>query len=251
MLEHSIRCFPRRSATPVVRLLCIPHAGGGSSAYRDWPRRLPEWAEVAALELPGRGRRRAEPLASSIEEMAEEAVRGLEALPHLPTAVFGHSMGACVALELAHRLCQRGQSSVHLFLSGKDAPSQGTGRHPVGIAALPDAALLEAVGERYGGIPPELAGEPDALEIALPSIRADFAALEAYLPAARAPLDSPVSAFAGLEDASVSEAGLRAWSEHSTGWFKVLRFEGGHFYLRESARPLLDAMTADLTGSLG
>ncbi|HEX2514627.1 MAG TPA: thioesterase domain-containing protein, partial [Chloroflexota bacterium] len=43
---------PRREAR--VRLLCLPYAGGGASAFRHWPDALTSSIEVCPVQLPGR-----------------------------------------------------------------------------------------------------------------------------------------------------------------------------------------------------
>ena len=37
-----------------VRLICLPHAAGGGSAYRGWPASLPPGIGIHAVTLPGR-----------------------------------------------------------------------------------------------------------------------------------------------------------------------------------------------------
>src|SRR5688500_15270285 len=46
---------PRREAR--VRLLCLPYAGGGASAFRHWPDALTSSIEVCPVQLPGRENR--------------------------------------------------------------------------------------------------------------------------------------------------------------------------------------------------
>src|SRR5687768_10201581 len=86
-----------RRAHARIRLLCLPHAGGGASAYRGWSDVLPPGIEVWSAQLPGREERIRDPPFVRLAPMVEELEHLLA--PHLdaPFAFFGHSMGALVA----------------------------------------------------------------------------------------------------------------------------------------------------------
>src|SRR5262245_5574913 len=81
---------PRTNPEARVRLVCLPHAGGGASLYRLWPEGLSPAVEVCAVQLPGRETRLREPAHRRVEplvlELAETLARALEP----PFALFGH-----------------------------------------------------------------------------------------------------------------------------------------------------------------
>src|SRR5258708_14816652 len=46
--------FPRRPhRNGLVRLFCLPHAGGGAAIFQSWPNLLSSEIEVCAIQLPG------------------------------------------------------------------------------------------------------------------------------------------------------------------------------------------------------
>src|SRR5260370_30684479 len=99
-----VRLAPREEAR--ARLLCFPHAGGGTSLWRPWSTTpgLPAWVEVAAIQLPGHGTRSGEPLFTENEQLVEALVEAL--LPSiakegLAMAFFGHSLGGLLAFAVA------------------------------------------------------------------------------------------------------------------------------------------------------
>lgn len=61
------------------------------------------------------------------------------------------------------------------------------------------------------------------------------------------PLDCPICAYGGLDDACVSKEGLIAWRSESRGAFKLRFFPGGHFFLHTARRSLVEAISRDLT----
>src|SRR5947207_2161455 len=110
---------------PRLRLVCFPHAGAGATAYRSWPDLLPPDVELLSVCYPGRQDRFAEPFAPSVDALAAGVADALVPLTGGPFALFGHSMGAMVAYEVAVRLEQaHGIVPRHLFLSGRRTPDR-------------------------------------------------------------------------------------------------------------------------------
>src|SRR6266849_6378940 len=95
----------RGGSGATVRLVCLPYAGGGASIYRSWPDGLPASIAVWPVELPGRETRFVEPVYTDLGTLASDLAEVLApATRDLPLALFGHSMGALLAFEVARRL---------------------------------------------------------------------------------------------------------------------------------------------------
>ncbi|QYK51798.1 MAG: alpha/beta fold hydrolase [Anaerolineales bacterium] len=95
-------------AQPVAGLpvLVLIHGAGGSHA--NWPyqlRRLPGW-NVLAPDLPGHGSTHADPR-SHIADYAKSLWAWLDSLEISTAVLCGHSMGAAIALHMAHAEPQR------------------------------------------------------------------------------------------------------------------------------------------------
>lgn len=213
-------------ADPVARLICFPHAGGSASFFRDWGHRIPG-VEVYAVRYPGRAERLAEPVATDLRELARAVADAVAPLADRPLALFGHSMGAPIALETAAALEARGIDPVHLFASGsRDAPYPSPEDW-----ADPDEADDPAVIERLltlGGTDPELAADPEFQELVLPYVRADAHLFHAYAPGSGPSVRCPVTTLAGDAD---TDADCRPWSELTTGGVREQAVPGDHFYL--------------------
>jgi medium-chain acyl-[acyl-carrier-protein] hydrolase len=215
-----------------VRLLCLPHAGGGASVYRAWGAGLPADIAVCPIQLPGRESRLHEqpyrqipPLVTDLASVLDEVVQ--------PYALFGHSMGAIVAFELVREIRKRGAPApVHLFVSGRHAP-QLPDPHP-GLRNLP-VDQLAGVLRAFGGTPEEVLADLGLLEVIAPLLRADFCVNETYRYVEQRPLDVPVTAFVGASDPRASTAQVAAWGEQTTRSFRTYVLPGGHFAVLDQA----------------
>lgn len=88
-------------------LFCLPYAGGSARSMSNITFRLNNSVEVRALELPGRGERRHEPLCTDLNVVVDEFYNLiLDTAIHSKKRIllWGHSMGAVLALLLAFRL---------------------------------------------------------------------------------------------------------------------------------------------------
>jgi len=227
-----------RSDDTRVRLFCLPHAGAGGAMYHMWQRILPAFVEVSPILLPGRESRLSENCSLDCEALIGQVTTALEDHLDLPYAIFGHSMGALLASELAQSLVAHGlRPPSHLFVSGRNAAYLPPARKDT--HTLQDAEFIAALAERYGGLPQEMMEMPEFLEFYLPILRADMTLLETYEYRMRQKLACPLSVFAGKEDTNVSNEKLLAWQEHTSGTFELRWFEGDHFYLTGPSRPLL------------
>src|SRR5437899_4213129 len=95
-----LKCWQPRPAAG-VRLFTIPPAGSGPGLFADWSAALPPWIEVWSAVAPGRETRFPEPVPGRLMDHVEGIADGLRVMDAVPYALFGHSMGAIVAFELA------------------------------------------------------------------------------------------------------------------------------------------------------
>ncbi|MFI6323033.1 thioesterase II family protein [Nonomuraea sp. NPDC050556] len=211
-----------------LRLFCLPYAGGGAGVFRAWRDLLGPAVDVRGVCLPGRESRFTEPRYRKMDELVDDLVKALdEHVTGLPYALFGHSLGALVAYELAARLAV---PSVRLIVSGSRAPRfAGTERR---LSDLPDGALVRALTE-LGGMPPGVLAETELLETMLPMVRDDLALADDYRPAPRPPLSCPVTALCGDADGSAPPWSMTAWKEVTTGPFTLRVLPGEHFFVHD------------------
>lgn len=246
-LEASWPVRGRPHAARALRLYCFGHAGASAAAFRTWQARLEPSIEVCAIELPGHGRRMGEapqdqllPLAG---ELTQALARELRATPR-PYALFGHSMGALLAFEVARGLARLAiQPPLRLLVSGANTPQR---RPPSRLLhRLPDEGLLEEL-RTYDGTPQELLDDRELMALLLPTLRADFCMVETYHYYPCPQLTMPLTVLAGRDDAHVSTDGVAAWALETSGSSHCAWHDGGHFFIQTHAAAVL----ATICGSL-
>jgi surfactin synthase thioesterase subunit len=217
-------------------LLCIPGAGASASFFQAW-RDLAPGLAVSAIELPAHGNRILEPHLETIEATVEGLLLGCAPLFDRPFALFGHSLGGVLALELARRLCARGTPPAHLFVCSSAAPHRRASVREV--LALPPRDFL-AFARRIGFVHAAVGREHDEelLRVYLPPLRKDLEMAERWRHAAAPPIDVPITAYAGADDALVATSALGEWSRYGRS-LSVRIFPGDHFFPRADGGALL------------
>jgi medium-chain acyl-[acyl-carrier-protein] hydrolase len=235
---------PQRRPGARLRLLMIPHAGSGASAFRGWAEALPPEIEGCPVQLPGRENRMREPAFDRLPPLVEALAAALERWRDLPYAVLGHSNGALIGFELARHARRTGTPGpVHLFASGRRAPHLPPRQRNVHL--LPQAELVEEL-VALGGMPPQVLEHPELLDLFVPVLRADMALTETREHRDEPPLDTPITALTGTEDAKVSLDEAEAWGLHTRGGFRLHTFPGDHFYLFSSRERVLPVLSEGL-----
>ena len=223
------------SALP--RLFCFPYGGGNAVIFQQWQSLLENQVHVYPVQLPGRGMRLQEPSYTELEPLIEELAK--VCLPYLdrPYYLFGHSMGALIAYELACYLQKNKQSSPrHLIVSGFRAPHLPNSKPP--IHSLPTQQFVAEIA-KMNGTPREILENPEYLELFLPSLRADFQLCETYTYQKKEPLQAPLTAFGGKEDPEVTIDMLAEWKHHTSCQFRLIRFPGDHFFIHQEEKAVV------------
>ena len=228
------------------RLVCFPHAGGAASYYRPVALAIDASVEVLAVQYPGRQDRRRERTVDDIERLADLVVDELVPWCDRPFGLFGHSMGAMVAYEVARRLESRGVEPAVLFASGRRAPS----RHRESAVHLLDDAGVKVELLRLSGTGTALLDDEDMLAMILPALRGDYRAVESYRHRPGPPLSCPVCVLVGEDDTEVTAEEAADWRYHTDGGFDLRVFPGGYFYLDQHAQTVLRLVEAGLLGDI-
>lgn len=236
---------PRPLESPSLRLFCLPYAGGNAGAFHRWAQASMSGLEMVAVQYPGRQDRLAEECLKDMGSLADGVAAAMAPLLDRPFALFGHSMGAWVAYEVALRLEHRYRARPRrVFVSA--APSPLRPRRHTDVHLRSDDAMVEWFGA-LGAMDQEVLADPELRPLVLPAMRADMQLIETYRPEAGRTLTAPVTAYLGDADPGVNPDDAGAWRELTSAEFTFRAFPGGHFYMSDHE----DTLLADIAERLG
>jgi surfactin synthase thioesterase subunit len=222
------------------RLIVFHHAGGNGNLYLPHLRNETRPQEIWILDLPGRGFRSNEAPIENFTELRNRLLEELSALSDLPLSLFGHSMGALVAHDLAAQLERRSPGSVkRLGVSGLLAPTQRNIRGRIGLADLSDDDFL-AEFEIYAEIPKEIKTHQALFSLFLKSARADIRLMESYPTQSETMHFVETFVFGGEQDRSVPVGDLERWHSICFNAKDPFILPGGHFFLFENFDKVLN-----------
>ncbi|MGV9455992.1 thioesterase II family protein [Streptomyces sp. NPDC003635] len=227
-----------------VKLLALPHAGGSAPYFLPLARALAPELDVLCVQYPGRLDRHREPARTDLRELADQVYKALVSEPTGPVVLFGHSMGAVLAYEIALRLEESGGGELlGLIASGRRAPH----RFREETVHLRDDDGIIAEIRELSGTEPGILDDEELVRMVLPALRADYRAVETYrVTPGAAPLSVPVTVLTGESDSRVPLADARAWEELTTGTFRFRSFPGGHFYLNGRPAEVTEAIRENI-----
>jgi pyochelin biosynthetic protein PchC len=241
-----LRRFGRRGGG-AGRLVCFPHAGGAASYYRPWVDLVSPSVDLLAVQYPGREDRASEPAREEMHELADEIAEALLPLVDRPCTLFGHSMGAAIAFEVARRIEARAARPLaQLVVSAHEAPHA----QPERTTHLQSDDELWADIVRLNGTARSLLEHADLRRLILPYARRDYRLIERYRGRVAPRLRCPVLACVGDDDPEMTPADMERWREVTDGPFTLRVFEGDHFYVRPRQRELVSALSSTLAPHL-
>lgn len=233
-LRTSLGCVVRLSrpcSSPVSKQLVVfPHAGGGVAFYQHWRDLLPDEVDLFIVQYPGREDAQDAPAWETAQRAITRCVDALHSsLGIAPVVIFGHSMGALFALQVAAAL-QASRFNIDAVLSAQRAPSE--------LKILQQESLRQEV---LGDILTfsESSGALSLDEITRPLvtrlIQQDLQLLGA-LSAEPLP-DMQPRILGGDNDPLVSRAALSLWEKNSRQPGAILA--GDHFYFAQDTAAFL------------
>lgn len=227
-------------------LVCFPYAGGTASVFKEWGHLLGPDIDLLCIEMPGRGTRSKEKPCSTMAEAVDDVMpRILAALGdgEAPVLLFGHSMGALIAYEVAQRLLawNRGANLLGIVVSAKKPPHLPLEQT---LHELPDQRFKERI-IAMGGVPREL---ESVLPLFMPMLRNDFRLVEQYKVAdTNRLLPCPVYTLRGVHDGLMTEAEVAEWRYYTTHSPESYDFDGGHLFINQCADEVCQALQAILS----
>lgn len=233
------------NANARLNLICFPYAGGGAQIFNSWHTGLvTSEIQVCAVQYPGRGSRVREQAFTDCQALVDAFMPHLLPLLNKPFALFGHSMGAIIAFEVARLLQEQyGLRAERLFVSGRRAAQIPMTERPT--YNLPDKEFTEEL-RRLNGTPHEVLDHPELMQLMIGIIRADFTLTQTYKYLPGPKLNCPLSVFGGLRDTDVAREQLEAWCELTSNGCSLRMFEGDHFFIQTNQALVLKTVREQL-----
>jgi len=217
------------------KLYIFPHAGASVEFYVPFARTFSAAIKPIAVQYPHRTGRQDLPAMTSVSGLSNDIYAMFAADESASeTVLFGHSMGALFAFEVARRFESAGNPITALFVSASPAPSR------MRLERMPgaDHELLE-MATRLTGLDPEFVGNEKFAATVLPTLRS-LRAIADYDCSPRTTISCPVYAFMGDGDAVADYENVAAWGQHTTSEFVIRSFHGGHHYINDHLAELVD-----------
>ena len=236
---------PRPNPKADVRLFLFPYAGGAPAAFNKWANEFPDNIEINSIHYPGRSSRFNEAPIKDISVLVEEIYRAILPMLDKPFIFFGHSMGSVLAFELARQLSRENllQPQI-LFVSACAAPQRSNPNRPIHTSS--DSEFIKSLQE-LNGIPAEVMSHSELMELLLPTLRADFEAIENYKYIAdEHQLTCPIVAFGGVNDPRINREHLEGWSYQTNTSFKSHYFSGDHFFINTARQSVIASIIAEI-----
>lgn len=225
---------------PQHRLIFFPYAGGSGEVYTPWFKHFLGGIECLYTQLPGRGARFHEKAFDQLNPLVDSILPEILELADCSMSFFGHSMGALIAFEVAHRL-ERDYNMIPdtLFLSGHRSPSLQHNRKF--LHDLPEEELMSHL-QNMGGIDYSQNMSLDLIRPFLPTLRSDFKLCETYQYTFRTPLNSKLVILWGKNDPLVQREKIHFWKREASGTVEFFSYEGDHFYINQHYREISNLM---------
>jgi amino acid adenylation domain-containing protein len=245
------RLTPARPAgTATVALVCAPFGGGGAIAYADLAAAAPPDWDVYAIQPPGRDPAHpGEPLAP-LDEVAAGAVEAILAQVAGPILIYGHCVGAALAVEVTRRLEAAGRDVLGTGIGAAFPTSRLPGVFDSIARLAPgrrqsDRAVSDSL-RQLGGIGEELPTEHrnQLAKAVRHDSRQGELAYTRRLSAGHGPSRAPLVVIVGGDDLATEFHAERGneWRAFGSDVDTAVIDGAGHFFQRSSTAPALMAI---------
>lgn len=198
-----------------IKIFTLPYAAGTASIYYNMKKYLYNIADIVPIELPGHGSKYIQPLCKTIQEMAEYVF--YEILNELdePYCLMGYSMGSLIEYELYNIINNTGvRKPEQMFLFAADAPHIGKSEQD--FQSMSNESIIKKLKDLNGTVKSVFENE-ELMELVIPIARADFSALEEYIPTIlKAPIDCSGFIMKGNNDTYCIDS-MNEWKRYFSG----------------------------------
>ncbi|OLE30917.1 MAG: hypothetical protein AUG44_00045 [Actinobacteria bacterium 13_1_20CM_3_71_11] len=242
------RLTPRRRRPAELAVVCVPFGGGGAIAYAEFAAQAPEEWDVYGVQPPGRDPARPDEPLLRLDELADAVAERVLAEVSGPVVVYGHCVGAALAVQLARRLEAAGRTVLGVAVAAAFPTTRLPGPLDVLARLAPgrrqsDRTIADTL-RLLGGLGEEL---PEAHRTQLArAVRHDAREGELsytaeYSGEGPRPLAAPICVVVGADDPITEFYPERAheWGAFGSTVDLAVVPGGGHFFQRGTTVPAL------------
>lgn len=216
-------------------MFVIPFAGGSSESYRKWGDRE-EYCFVY-LDLPGKGKRRAQTYLTLFSDMVQDIFEQIEQYLRMNKIIkyyiWGHSMGSYLAYEVVKSFCnKRIMLPEMLILTGTIAP-HCIDYEKIRNKLVDDRVFLDYILE-FGLVEKKIAKSSFFKKKYLPMIKNDYQIVLQYRASKLVAINQKVMIINGRDD-DILEHEVIQWEQYFREKPIILWVEGKHFFLFENS----------------
>ncbi|MEU3794800.1 thioesterase II family protein [Streptomyces fructofermentans] len=217
-----------------VRLHCFAHSADGVHVFDDWTAGVGPGVEPVPVLLPGGAARRGEPRTTTHRALLADLLPSFTGPHRAPYVLYGHGLGALMALTVTRALHEAGLPGPALLAVGACSLTHLPAGLP-DVRRASDDELLHVLAGR-GAVPPG-SDEGIWLRAALPVLRADLELAQALheataRPPAAGPLTTPVLVVASQDNPLAPSSVADGWRARTQGPTWVRTVPGRHFFVR-------------------
>ncbi|MFJ7798307.1 thioesterase II family protein [Pseudomonas sp. NPDC096950] len=218
----------------------IPFAGGSGLSFETLRRAVGTCMPVMGVTYKGRYQKNVTQAPDTVDAMANEVITLIDSLGAREVIIFGYSLGAIVAYEVARRQHEFAPRLTRLVVAACRAPQLFN----CAQVTLDDSedVFVQTV-SKFGAIPDFMLKHSAAKNRMLPSLIKDFQAAALYRHVPGDQLGVPMLVLGGREDPFAPVQDVMAWREHSHNFVRLAFFEGNHFFLTQHIPAITQMIT--------
>lgn len=212
-----------------IQLFILPYAGGSIASFKKLTDLLDPRVEVITVEYAGRGTRLKDALATSFDEMFEDAVNYCTSRRNqdIPYAVLGYSMGSVISYEMLSRE-KLGENLRHFFVSAEIPPRER--RYELDSVTDPTDEWLIERAKELGGLDERMLGNKRFMDLYVRPMISDFRHLFEYSYKENDKIINCDATFFYCETDTPKDI-MRKWEDCISGDYEYHEFGDNHFFI--------------------
>lgn len=232
--DHLFVCL-NAPANIKTRLFIFPYVGAKDVSFYSWKFSN---TEIWYYNYPEKFGTKKETIDGIEKEILEISRTG----GRYPVMLYGHSLGALFAYEMALKL---GRACTKLIVSGMLSSTELANSHgSMKLSQLSDNLLMKKIGD-INNLDGEEAGlliDPHLLQIA----REQFRAFEEFEWDENGRLSCPILVFGGKDDKLIPSDALKQWKNYTLNEFELYVLPGEHMFIHSQRKRMFDIIEMQL-----